>query len=241
MKQIITILLILFCFNVKAQENDKNAYIKMLLIESDKKSNYVTPALALAVAKVESNFNPNALSIKGARGVMQIMPRTGLLEFGVKREDLFKPEINIRIGVLFLDKLIKKYNGQIDIALSHYNGGSAVGSWPNVKIIPATYPYVLKVLKNNLKNVDNASNLHKSEPFNLSLDIKNSKRINLELSNLINDIDNWISIYEINKLNLYNIKYQRVSKHNETKNTKYSLNVNKIAIQGAGTSYRAFY
>ena len=129
MKQIITILLILFCFNVKAQENDKNAYIKMLLIESAKKSNYVTPALALAVAKVESNFNPNALSIKGARGVMQIMPRTGLLEFGVKREDLFKPEINIRIGVLFLDKLIKKYNGQIDIALSHYNGGSAVGSW----------------------------------------------------------------------------------------------------------------
>ena len=78
---------------------------------------------------------------------MQIMPLTALMEFGIEKSKLFDPKINIKIGVKFLDNLIKKYKGNISIALSHYNGGSAVGKWPNLKIIPATYPYIVKVLK----------------------------------------------------------------------------------------------
>ncbi len=68
----------------------------MLLIENARLSEYVTPALAIAVAKVESDLRPDAVSHKGAIGIMQIMPRTGLLEFGVKRKDLFNPIINIK-------------------------------------------------------------------------------------------------------------------------------------------------
>ena len=140
------ILLNLFSVNlVKASSSNKN-YIKMLLIDNAKKSNYVKPSLALAVAQVESNFNANAISNKGAIGIMQIMPKTASDMYGVPKHKLFDPVINIKIGISFLDHLIKKYKGRIDIALSHYNGGSAVGKWPNVKIIPATYNYVLKVL-----------------------------------------------------------------------------------------------
>ena len=58
----------------------------------------VDPALALAVAHIESNFNPEAISHKGARGVMQIMPRTARDEFGVNPALLFDPKTNIRTG-----------------------------------------------------------------------------------------------------------------------------------------------
>ena len=47
---------------------------------------------------------------------MQIMPRTALYEFGVQRKKLFNPDLNIKIGIKFLDHLISKYNGRIDIA-----------------------------------------------------------------------------------------------------------------------------
>ncbi len=151
MKLILTLILFLSASVANADNNYSKPYIKMLVVENARKSSYVTPALALAVAKVESNFRVNVVSSMGAIGVMQIMPRTALLEFGVNRKDLFNPKINISLGVKFLDSLIKKYKGNIGIALSHYNGGSAVGIWPKVKIIPATYPYVQKVLKNSLK------------------------------------------------------------------------------------------
>ena len=144
MKFVLTIIII-FLTSLANAKNYNRPYIKMLLIENARVSEYVTPALAIAVAKVESNLRPDAVSKKGAIGVMQIMPRTGLLEFGVKRKDLFNPIINIKIGIKFLDQLIKKYKGNIGVALSHYNGGSAVGDLPNAKVIPATRKYVRKV------------------------------------------------------------------------------------------------
>ena len=125
MKLLLTIIII-FSASFANAKNYNRPYIKMLLIENARLSEYVTPALAIAVAKVESDLRHDAVSHKGAIGVMQIMPRTGLLEFGVKRKDLFNPIINVKIGVKFLDQLIKKYRGNIGVALSHYNGGSAV-------------------------------------------------------------------------------------------------------------------
>lgn len=203
MKLVLTIIIILSASFANAK-NYNRPYIKMLLIENARLSEYVTPALAIAVAKVESNLRPDAVSNKGAIGVMQIMPRTGLLEFGVKRKDLFNPIINIKIGVKFLDQLIKKYKGNIGVALSHYNGGSAVGIWPNVKIIPATYPYVIKVLKKSSELGNQVPTLRKRKDlihskFNL-IQVKEKSEIDL----LVAKIDDWLEIYNNYKQNNIN-------------------------------------
>jgi soluble lytic murein transglycosylase-like protein len=203
MKLVLTIIIILSASMANAKSYNR-PYIKMLLIENARLSEYVTPALAIAVAKVESDLRPDAVSNKGAIGVMQIMPRTGLLEFGVKRKDLFNPIINIKIGVKFLDQLIKKYRGNIGVALSHYNGGSAVGVWPNVKIIPATYPYVVKVLKKSNELVNMAPTLRKQKDlieakFKL---IQSKEKSEIDL--LVAKIDDWLEIYNNYKLNKIN-------------------------------------
>jgi len=101
--------------------------------------------LALAVAHTESNFNPRALSPKGARGVMQIMPATARGEYGIDKELLWDARVNIRVGLHFLGRLLDRYRGRTDLALSYYNGGSRVGDLPNAKVIPATAKYVKRV------------------------------------------------------------------------------------------------
>jgi hypothetical protein len=219
MKIFLTLILII-CSNLANASNYSKPYIKMLLLENARNSLFVTPALAMAVAKVESDFRANAVSKKGAIGVMQIMPRTALLEFGVKRKDLFNPKINVNIGVKFLDKLIKTYKGDIGIALSHYNGGSAVGKWPNVKIIPATYPYVIKVLKNSNKFSEKTPSLTNIRKINFNK--INNKILKLDKSSeielLLNNIDKWLTIYNNHKYNL-------------TYNNKNTLSNNKLVLK----------
>ncbi len=105
----------------------------------------VPVSLALAVAHAESNFDAAALSHKGAVGVMQIMPATARGEYGIERDLLWDPRINVRVGLHFLKRLLRRYRGRIDLALSYYNGGSAVGDLPNARVIPATVKYVARV------------------------------------------------------------------------------------------------
>lgn len=111
------------------------------ILEEETAGSNVSLALAKAVAKVESGFRSNALSPAGARGVMQIMPATARGEFGIDPDTLWDARVNIRTGVRFLGQLISRY-GSVDIALSHYNGGSRVGPPGQAKVIPATQPYV---------------------------------------------------------------------------------------------------
>ncbi len=144
-----TLFMLLVCLSFNAQKSSLAASwskedIQQIIISESRKSKYVTPALALAVAEIESGFRADPISSKGAVGVMQIMPLTAKSVFNVPRFQLFDPVINIRLGVRFLDQLIVRYHGRIDLALSHYNGGSKVGKWPNARIIPATRPYVKK-------------------------------------------------------------------------------------------------
>ena len=160
---------------------------------------------------------------------MQIMPKTALSVFNVKRDKLFIPEINIKLGVKFLDDLIEKYKGNVDIALSHYNGGSAVGKWPNVKIIPVTYPYVLKVLKYSKKIDEETVNVSKKRIFNASLKTIERKTIS-EIDFLVHDIDKWLNIYQDYKSILKEVGMKKSS--SKTKNTFY---------QGAGTNYQSFH
>ncbi len=117
------------------------------LVASEARRMGVPVALALAVAHAESNFDPRARSPKGARGVMQIMPRTAMGEYGIQKDLLWNPRINVRLGLHFLKRLLRRYRGRIDLALSYYNGGSAVGDLPNARVIPATSRYVARVMR----------------------------------------------------------------------------------------------
>ena len=118
--------------------------VRRLVVEEAMNS-HVPPSLAMAVAKVESDFQPKALSHAGARGVMQIMPATARGEYGIQPGLLWNPRINVRLGLHFLQRLLKRYRGRVDLALSYYNGGSAVGTLPHARVIPATRKYVDKV------------------------------------------------------------------------------------------------
>lgn len=96
----------------------------------------IDPYLILAVIKAESNFNPSAVSLKGARGLMQISVKTGnwgartlnLANYG--NDSLLDPETNIAIGCWYLDVLGKEYGGDLDLLLTAYNAGSGnVNMW----------------------------------------------------------------------------------------------------------------
>jgi hypothetical protein len=100
--------------------------------------------LVAAVIKVESNFNPNAVSPKGAQGLMQLMPQTQREE-GVLNP--FVPEENIRGGVHYLRKMLDAFQGDLELTLAAYNAGigrvQALKAVPN---FPETRNYVAKIL-----------------------------------------------------------------------------------------------
>lgn len=94
------------------------------------------PYLIVSVMRVESGFNPRAVSPRGARGLMQVMPETGAWvarQLGVDRfhpDQLFDPETSLRFGAWYLAHLQKVFGGRLAAALAAYNGGQAnVRQW----------------------------------------------------------------------------------------------------------------
>jgi len=122
---------------------DRDAVKRMVMREA--RNIGVPVSLALAVAHAESSFDPQAESHAGARGVMQIMPATARGEYGIHPDELWDPRINIRLGLHYLKRLIERYRGRTDLALSFYNGGSRVGRPGRARVIPATRKYVRRV------------------------------------------------------------------------------------------------
>src|SRR5687768_8968118 len=84
------------------------------------------PELAFELVQLESNFNPRAMSRVGAIGLAQVMPSTAVLyDRSVTRDDLYDPKTNLRIGFLYLRRLIGLYGGDVRLALLAYNVGEA--------------------------------------------------------------------------------------------------------------------
>ena len=84
----------------------------------------IEPDLAFRLVRVESQFNPRAVSPVGAIGLTQLMPATAnYFQKGVTRQQLFKPETNLRIGFRYLRTLIRQNNGDVQLALLTYNRG----------------------------------------------------------------------------------------------------------------------
>ena len=91
-----------------------------------------------------SDFNPYALSPKGAMGLMQLMPQTAV-ELNVK--NTFSPEENVYGGVKYLRYLIDRYEGNLSLALAAYNAGeTTVKKWGTVPPIRETQKYVKRIL-----------------------------------------------------------------------------------------------
>ena len=103
------------------------------------------PSLIKAVIEAESDYDPLAISPKGAMGLMQLMPETAEM-LGV--DSPFDPEQNIEGGSKYLSELLEIFQGRIDLALAAYNAGpTLVGSLKRIPQNRETPRYVKKVLK----------------------------------------------------------------------------------------------
>ncbi|KAA0255723.1 lytic transglycosylase domain-containing protein [Acidobacteria bacterium ACD] len=100
--------------------------------------------LVRSVVLVESNFNPRAVSRKGARGLMQLMPATAA-QYGVR--NAFDAAENIRAGVKYLAELLSTFAGDVTLALAAYNAGpGAVTRHGGVPPYPETQEYIRRTM-----------------------------------------------------------------------------------------------
>jgi len=121
---------------------DSNQYDS--LISEFSKKYQVDFALIKAVIRAESGFNPHAVSRKGAKGLMQLMPATASR---VNVSDIFNPRDNIEGGVRYLKYLLSLFNDDLRLSLAAYNAGENIVA--EVRSIPPyreTVDYVRKVL-----------------------------------------------------------------------------------------------
>jgi hypothetical protein len=104
----------------------------------------VDPALIHAIIQAESNYNPEAVSHRGAQGLMQLMPTTARW-LGVA--DSFDPALNIDGGVRYFKRLLDRFDGDEKLALAAYNAGSRyVRKYKGIPPFPSTRIYIKKVL-----------------------------------------------------------------------------------------------
>jgi Transglycosylase SLT domain len=114
------------------------------LVEHASQRNKVDAELVLSVIRAESAFRANAISPKGARGLMQLMPQTAM-ELGVR--DPFDPAANVEAGTRYLRQLLDRYNNNLSKALAAYNAGPGpVDQYHGVPPYSETRAYLAKVI-----------------------------------------------------------------------------------------------
>jgi soluble lytic murein transglycosylase len=105
-------------------------------VEPAAAANGVPPALVYSIMREESGYQPDALSVVGARGLTQIMPDTGrrlASDLGAAQfdpDELFIPERNLELGAFYLARLVARFDGRLSAAIASYNAGpEAVARW----------------------------------------------------------------------------------------------------------------
>lgn len=127
---------------MKAQSTEPDPQIEKLIRQVSEQHG-VDPELVKAVAKAESNFNPYAVSYKGAKGIMQLLPGTAK-RFGVS--NVFDPKQNLEGGVKFLKFLIEMFPDNLPRILAAYNAGEiAVIKYRGIPPYRETQAYVRKI------------------------------------------------------------------------------------------------
>jgi soluble lytic murein transglycosylase-like protein len=103
------------------------------LVEEAAARHGLDPCLIFSVMRAESSFNRMAVSVKGASGLMQLMPATAI-RFGVK--NIFDPRENVFGGAKYLRWLLDRFNGDVRLALAGYNAGEGAVEFYGLKIPP---------------------------------------------------------------------------------------------------------
>lgn len=107
----------------------------------------LNPALVAAVVRAESAYDAGAVSYKGARGLMQLMPATAR-RFGVEPHEIFEPARNLDAGTRYLAWLLERFDGDLTRALAAYNAGEGtVDRYGGVPPYRETRGYVRKIFR----------------------------------------------------------------------------------------------
>jgi soluble lytic murein transglycosylase-like protein len=127
----------------RRQPNTREAYSRVI---ADASAQYTVPErLIWAVIRVESGFDHRAVSRKGARGLMQLMPKTAAV-LGVR--NIFDPRENIYAGTRHLRAMMDRFPYDLHLAVAAYNAGEkAVMTYRGVPPYPETRDYVVRVLR----------------------------------------------------------------------------------------------
>ena len=203
-------------------------------------SNYyrLDPNLVKAIIKVESNFNPNAVSNKGAMGLMQLMPGTALNQ-GVT--DPFDPADNISGGTRYFRKLLNMFNGNTKLALAGYNAGenAVINYGYAVPPYKETQDYVKKIMFHYAK-ISKGKTYENSQYSNKTMYVKAVNKSQSDKSKIFDESqlrEELAGKYLVQLASYPQIDLAR-DLENSLKSKGYPVFIQKVIIPKSGIWYR---